>query len=67
VQGPMRTVQEPPALASNHGYIAVVAGARHDALLGPEFSPSVIAAIDFVRRAAGKPAQPLTVAGGASP
>jgi pimeloyl-ACP methyl ester carboxylesterase len=58
----MRAVQAPPALASRHGYLDVVPGARHDALLGPRFAPQVVGAVDFVLAAARRPVQPASFA-----
>jgi pimeloyl-ACP methyl ester carboxylesterase len=62
VRGPMRDVQAPPARASRHGYLDIVAGAGHDALLGPKFSDAIVRGIVFVIDNAGKPARPPTVA-----
>jgi pimeloyl-ACP methyl ester carboxylesterase len=62
VQGALSDVQAPPAKASRHGYIDVVAGASHHALLGPRFSDAIVEAIVFVMDAAGKSAEPLTIA-----
>jgi pimeloyl-ACP methyl ester carboxylesterase len=66
VTGPMRDVQAPPALASRHGYIDVVPGARHDPLLGPRYSDAVIRGVEFVIKSAGRPATPVTYAAGAA-
>jgi pimeloyl-ACP methyl ester carboxylesterase len=66
VHGALSDVQAPPAEASTHGYIDVVAGASHHTLLGPRFSDAIVKAIVFVMDAAGKPAEPLTVASEAS-
>jgi pimeloyl-ACP methyl ester carboxylesterase len=62
VKGGLRDVQAPPAEASRHGYIDIVAGASHHTLLGPRFSDAIVRGIVFVMDAAGKPAAPLTVA-----
>jgi pimeloyl-ACP methyl ester carboxylesterase len=48
----MQALQPPPALASRHGYVAVVDGATHNALLGPKYSPAIVQGIDFVMAAA---------------
>jgi len=54
-EGPrMLTVQPAPALASDHGYIAVVGGATHNGLLGARYAPAIVQGIDFVLNAAGK-------------
>jgi pimeloyl-ACP methyl ester carboxylesterase len=60
--GPLKAVQRPPAEASRHGYVEVVADASHDRLLGPVFCDAIVRGVDFVIEEAGKPAQPLIVA-----
>lgn len=54
VQGPLRDIQAPPALASRHGYVDVAAGARHDPLLGPQYADHVVRGVEFVIRAPGR-------------
>jgi hypothetical protein len=51
----MQALQPPPALASDHGYVAVVGGATHNGLLGARYSPAIVKGIDFVLRAATDP------------
>jgi pimeloyl-ACP methyl ester carboxylesterase len=52
-EGPrMQAVQPAPALASDHGYVATVAGATHHSILTAEYAPAVVKGIDFVLRAA---------------
>lgn len=60
----MRDVQAPPALASRHGYVDVVPGARHDPLLGPKYASAVVRAIEFVLASPGRPPQPVIFAEG---
>jgi pimeloyl-ACP methyl ester carboxylesterase len=51
-EGPrMQEVQPAPALASDHGYVAVVPGATHHSILTAPYAPSVIKGIDFVLKA----------------
>jgi pimeloyl-ACP methyl ester carboxylesterase len=51
-EGPrMQQVQPAPALASDHGYVAVVPGANHHTILTAPYAPSVIKGIDFVLKA----------------
>jgi pimeloyl-ACP methyl ester carboxylesterase len=61
----MQQIQPAPALASDHGYVAVVAGASHHSILTAQFAPAVIKGIDFVIKAAALPAgersRPATV------
>jgi pimeloyl-ACP methyl ester carboxylesterase len=52
----MQALQPPPAQASDHGYVAIVGGATHNGLLGPQYSPAIVKGIDFVLRAATDPA-----------
>ena len=48
-EGPrMQSVQPAPALASDHGYIAVVDGATHNGLLTAQYSPAIVQGIGFV-------------------
>lgn len=51
----MQALQPPPALASDHGYVAVVGGATHNGLLGAKYSPAIVKGIDFVLRTATDP------------
>jgi pimeloyl-ACP methyl ester carboxylesterase len=51
----MQAVQPPPALASDHGYVAVVPGASHHSILTAPYAPWVIKGIDFVVKAATQP------------
>jgi pimeloyl-ACP methyl ester carboxylesterase len=44
----IQALQPPPALASQHGYIAVVEGATHNGLLGAKYSGAIVQGIDFV-------------------
>jgi pimeloyl-ACP methyl ester carboxylesterase len=44
----IQALQPPPALASKHGYIAVVEGATHNGLLGAKYSTDIVKGIDFV-------------------
>lgn len=62
VHGPMRDVQKPPALRSSHGYVDIVHGARHDALLGPVFCGAIVNGVNFVIAASGTPAAPVILA-----
>jgi pimeloyl-ACP methyl ester carboxylesterase len=48
----MQALQPPPALASAQGYIALVAGATHNGLLGARYCGSIVGGIDFVLNAA---------------
>jgi pimeloyl-ACP methyl ester carboxylesterase len=60
-EGPrMQALQSPPARASRHGYVQVVAGASHNGLLGRAYAPAIVRGIDFVLQAAraAAPAQP---------
>jgi pimeloyl-ACP methyl ester carboxylesterase len=54
----MLVLQRPPALASRHGYIAIVSGATHNGLLGARYSGAIVKGVDFVLAAvqAGKAA-----------
>jgi pimeloyl-ACP methyl ester carboxylesterase len=48
-EGPrMQALQPPPALASRHGHVEVVAGASHNGLLGKTYAPAIVRGIDFV-------------------
>jgi pimeloyl-ACP methyl ester carboxylesterase len=65
-EGPrMQEVQPAPALASDRGYVATVAGASHHSILTAEYAPAVVKGIDFVLKAAMRPAgersRPATV------
>jgi pimeloyl-ACP methyl ester carboxylesterase len=65
-EGPrMQEVQPAPALASDHGYVATVAGASHHSILTAEYAPAVVKGIDFVLKAAmrsdGQRSRPATV------
>lgn len=66
VDGPrMQEIQPAPALASDHGYVAMVAGASHHSILTAPYAPAVVKGIDFVIKAASRPAgersRPATV------
>jgi pimeloyl-ACP methyl ester carboxylesterase len=52
----MQQVQPAPALASDRGYVAVVAGATHHSILTARYAPAVVKGVDFVLRAAMRPA-----------
>jgi hypothetical protein len=49
----LKAIQAVPALASNHGYVAHVAGARHASLLGPRFADAVVRGVEHVLASAG--------------
>ena len=51
----MQQVQPAPALASDHGYVAVVEGATHHSILTARYAPSVVKGIGFVIKAATHP------------
>ncbi len=52
-EGPqMQALQPPPALASRHGHVEVVAGATHNGLLGKTYAPAIVRGIEFVLQAA---------------
>jgi pimeloyl-ACP methyl ester carboxylesterase len=62
-EGPqMQALQPPPALASEHGYVAVAHGATHNGLLGATYSSAIVKGIDFVVAAAAPKSQPAQVA-----
>ncbi|HEY4030275.1 MAG TPA: alpha/beta hydrolase [Caulobacteraceae bacterium] len=62
-EGPrMQQVQPAPALASDHGYIAMVPGATHHSILTAEYAPWVIKGVDFVLKAARPGAEETRVA-----
>lgn len=51
-EGPrMQQVQPAPALASDHGYVAVVPGATHHSILTAEYAAWVVKGVDFVLKA----------------
>jgi pimeloyl-ACP methyl ester carboxylesterase len=50
----LKAIQAVPALASRHGYVEHVAGARHASLLGPRFADAVTRGVDHVLHAAGR-------------
>jgi pimeloyl-ACP methyl ester carboxylesterase len=54
-EGPrMQQVQPAPALASDHGYVAVVPGANHHTILTAPYAPSVVKGVDFVLKASAR-------------
>jgi pimeloyl-ACP methyl ester carboxylesterase len=58
-EGPrMQALQPPPARASRHGYVEVVAGATHNGLLGQTYAPAIVRGIDFVMGAVRSDAPP---------
>src|SRR5581483_4319569 len=48
----LKAIQAVPALASRHGYVEHVAGARHASLLGPRFADPVVRGVEHVIHAA---------------
>jgi pimeloyl-ACP methyl ester carboxylesterase len=48
----MQQVQPAPALASDHGYVAVAPGATHHSILTADYAPWVVKGVDFVVKAA---------------
>ena len=51
----MQEIQPAPALASDYGYVATVAGATHHSILTAPYAPAVAKGIAFVLKAASRP------------
>jgi pimeloyl-ACP methyl ester carboxylesterase len=65
----LKAIQAVPAMASRHGYVEHVAGARHASLLGPRFADPVVRGVEHVLHASGAdrapaPAEPAVPVAG---
>jgi pimeloyl-ACP methyl ester carboxylesterase len=50
----LKAIQAIPALASRHGYVEHVAGARHASLLGPRYADPIVRGVEHVLQVTGR-------------